>query len=434
MSDEAPQKKDEGGGAPAWVMTFADLMSLLMCFFVLLLSFAEMDLLKFKQIAGSMKMAFGVQRDIKVKEMPKGTSIIAQEFSPGKPTPTLVEDVRQQTIDETKQTLEFTDATTEKHDQGSGEKSENEERAPVKKEQAAAIRQEIEKQLEQMASLVTEVQESITEVQQNTGADPDKQLDAALLKSEEIEEKIEELKKLDKDLLPNPEVADAPPIEKTRADAQKLMQALAPEIEKGLVSIETEENRILLRIKEQGSFPSGSSTMKGGFMPVIDKLKTSLTTMDGTILVAGHTDNIPIKTKRFRSNWELSSSRAVTVVHELLKQSRLNPRRFTVEGHGSAQPLVPNNNAENRALNRRVELIIVQGGEDSKSEMSADPAPPVDGIVPEDLNNQPPTDEMTTAGVKDETQEQADQQDANLVGIGNLKNRLDKISEGLKQE
>ena len=70
--------------------TFADLMALLMCFFVLLLSFSEMDVQKYKQVAGSMAAAFGVQNKVQAKDIPKGTSVIAQEFSPGKPQPTLI--------------------------------------------------------------------------------------------------------------------------------------------------------------------------------------------------------------------------------------------------------------------------------------------------------------------------------------------------------
>ena len=85
--------------------TFADLMSLLMCFFVLLLSFSEMDVLKFKQIAGSMKFAFGVQNKIEVKDIPKGTSVIAMEFRPGKPDPTPIESIQQQTNEMTQQML-----------------------------------------------------------------------------------------------------------------------------------------------------------------------------------------------------------------------------------------------------------------------------------------------------------------------------------------
>jgi chemotaxis protein MotB len=102
---ECPKCPPEG--LPAWMGTFADLMSLLMCFFVLLLSFSEMDVLKFKQIAGSMKFAFGVQNKIEVKDIPKGTSVIAMEFRPGKPDPSPIENIQQQTIEMTQQMLEF---------------------------------------------------------------------------------------------------------------------------------------------------------------------------------------------------------------------------------------------------------------------------------------------------------------------------------------
>jgi chemotaxis protein MotB len=105
MAEECPKCPPEG--LPAWMGTFADLMSLLMCFFVLLLSFSEMDVLKFKQIAGSMSFAFGVQNKIEVKDIPKGTSVIAMEFRPGKPDPTPIETIQQQTIEMTQQMLEF---------------------------------------------------------------------------------------------------------------------------------------------------------------------------------------------------------------------------------------------------------------------------------------------------------------------------------------
>ena len=105
MENECPKCPPEG--LPAWMGTFADLMSLLMCFFVLLLSFSEMDVLKFKQIAGSMKFAFGVQNKIEVKDIPKGTSVIAMEFRPGRPEPTPIDTIQQQTIDMTQEMLEF---------------------------------------------------------------------------------------------------------------------------------------------------------------------------------------------------------------------------------------------------------------------------------------------------------------------------------------
>lgn len=107
MQDECPKCPPEG--LPAWMGTFADLMSLLMCFFVLLLSFSEMDVKKFKQIAGSMKFAFGVQNKIELKDIPKGTSVVALEFRPGKPDPTPIETVQQVTQEITKPMLKFQD-------------------------------------------------------------------------------------------------------------------------------------------------------------------------------------------------------------------------------------------------------------------------------------------------------------------------------------
>ena len=131
-----------------------------------------------------------------------------------------------------------------------------------------------------------------------------------------------------------------------------------------MIEIETSGTKIAIRIREKGSFPSGTAKFAKGFLPAIKKLRESLEDITGTIVVAGHTDNIPIKTKRFRSNWELSASRAVSVVHELLSDSELSAQRSVVEGHGDAHPMAPNDSATNRSLNRRVEMTIQQGKDD----------------------------------------------------------------------
>ncbi|MEM6998581.1 MAG: flagellar motor protein MotB [Pseudomonadota bacterium] len=337
MSEESPPKKKESSGAPAWVMTFADLMSLLMCFFVLLLSFSEMDLLKFKQIAGSMKVAFGVQREIKANESPKGTSIIAREFTPGRPTPTLIKEIKQSTIDETKQTLEFTDATTQEKDAESIDPNQESEGsgsdAMRRQPQSKFADSDIPIDKEEIAKLSDQEESNLGKADQNE-------------QIEQLEEKLES---------------------KTFKDALKLVNLLEQEIEQGLVEIKTQGNRILLRIDEKGSFPSGSATVKSSFLPVLNKLRTSLNQINGNIIVAGHTDNIPIKTARFRSNWELSSSRAVTVVHALLQNDNLKPERFIIEGHGDAHPIAINDDAIGRARNRRVEITIVQQDENDNA-------------------------------------------------------------------
>lgn len=271
MSELAEEEKHDCDcppeGLPAWLGTFADLMSLLMCFFVLLLSFAEMDALKYKMVVKSLDHAFGVQREVEANAIPKGTSIIAQEFSPGEPRPTPLKEVRQDTMDDTRDALKV--------------KMDAED---VAKEQAKKIAKE----------------------------------------------------------------------------AEAFKAALESEIAQGLIDVETESNRIVIRIREKGSFSSGDAKLNRDFAPIIAKIRDVLVKTDGQIAVAGHTDDIPINTPRYRSNWELSTSRAASVVHELLASGEMTTERFVLEGYADTKPLIPNDTAENRARNRRVEIIIVK--------------------------------------------------------------------------
>jgi chemotaxis protein MotB len=266
--------------------TFADLMSLLMCFFVLLLSFSEMDAMKFKRLAGSMAQAFGVQNKLNVTDVPKGTSIIAQEFSPSIPEPTPINEIWQKTSDLTQSSLDFD--CTEQFDVEQGEDA---------KDAGTKAR---------------------------------------------IKEKLEEL------------------IEQTEKQAAKLAEALHDQIIAGNVEVETRGRQIIIRILENGSFKSGSAELAEDYFDVISEISAVLRENPGKIQVQGHTDNIPISSGRFRSNWELSSSRAVSVAHELMKDA-INPRRFEVAGFADTQPLADNTTAANRARNRRVEIVIQQG-------------------------------------------------------------------------
>ena len=302
MSDAPPAKQCDAG-APAWVMTFADLMSLLMCFFVLLLAFSEMDAQKFKQLSGSMKEAFGVQREIKAKEIPKGISVIAKEFSPGKPQPTPLNVVRQHTTDDMRRNLQVTE------DPGKEKDTETE------KEKGSA----------------------------GEGA--------------KAEPEIKIVKVL---------------VQQAEADATEIRQAFAEEILVGLLDVETDQQRIIIRIQEKGAFPSGTSQLQKNFEPVIARIGAVLSKTTGQIIVAGHTDNIPISTARYRSNWELSAARSVTVVHHLDRIVGICHGRFLIEGHADTQPLAANDSADNRARNRRVEIIIVKGNDVDGEKLTAE--------------------------------------------------------------
>lgn len=272
-------------GAPAWMSTFADLATLLMSFFVLLLAFAEMDVVKFKQVAGSMKYAFGVQNQLEVAEIPKGTSVIALEFRPGQPQPTPIDVIMQHTTDSTQAELDF---------------------QPGESDRAAGQSRE-------------------------TG-DQDG--------SEQ----------------------DSPPVdEETITIAQELAEELSDSIEQDAIEIEAMGQQVVIRIKENASFSSGSAFLQPQFWPIVRKIGVLIKDIPGEILVSGHTDDIRSSNELFRSNWELSSQRALAVAEQLLKVPDFDEERMVVIGMAGTRPLEANDTSDNRRRNRRVEITISQG-------------------------------------------------------------------------
>lgn len=277
--DEDEQRGSTEIAIPKWLPTFADMMTLLMCFFVLLLTFAEMDIKRYEQIAGSMSEAFGVQRRIVAESVPMGTSVIALEFSPGVPRPTPISEPYQQ-----------------------------DDALPEQAPDAAADE-----------------------------ATPDLELTEQMKRNVEAQ------------------------IRATQADAAALAEKLTAEIARGEVEIETSGRRIVVRIRERGSFASGSAELKPEYQALMRQFRDVLAAQEGAVEVQGHTDDVPIATPRFRSNWELSSARAVSVAEPLLEGGVLDPRRLSVTGFADARPLVANDSADARARNRRVEIVIDQG-------------------------------------------------------------------------
>lgn len=269
MAEVQVEAEEAAAGLPGWVMTFADLMTLLMCFFVLMLSFSEMDVAKFKQLAGSMQEAFGVQAEIEVKTIPKGTSIIAQEFSPGTPERTILNEVRQFTVNSSMNSLDV------------------------------GQRQLVEQREKEMAA---------------------------------------------------------------ERQAERLRQALALEIQEGKLLIRRENTDVIVQILERDSFPSGSAQLEADFLPTLAKIGRLLDPLAGAITVSGHTDNVPISTSQYRSNWDLSAARAATVAHELLATG-IEPARLLISGHADTQPRAPNDTPANRALNRRIDITLVTNRE-----------------------------------------------------------------------
>jgi len=293
--EECPKCPPEG--LPAWMGTFADLMSLLMCFFVLLLSFSEMDVLKFKQIAGSMSFAFGVQNKIEVKDIPKGTSVIAMEFRPGKPDPTPIETIQQQTIEMTQQMLEF--QAGDEDSAGGRQKQRGEQRGG-------------------------QAQQTATDSSSSASQSSEESQTAELMK--------------------------------------KVAQQLQKQILDGSIEMESLGQQLTIRIRENGSFSAGSAFLQPQFQPVLRKIGTLLADVPGEIEISGHSDGQHIANELYRSNWDLSSQRAVAVAEAMRTAPGFDESRMSVVGKADTAPIVENaTTSADRAKNRRVEININQG-------------------------------------------------------------------------
>ena len=255
-----------------------------------------MDALKYRQVAGAMKNAFGVQRDVKATEIPKGTSVIAQQYSPGKPVEvTPLEIMREKTTDDSKTNLDFSD-TDSKNDMSLG----------------------------------------------------DAQIEA---------------------------IAQAKAESDAKEQAEELKEELSDAIGDGLIEIEAFADRVLIRIREKGSFGSGQAKLKKEFFPILKLIADVLNKRDGLFIVAGHTDDIPIETRQFRSNWDLSAGRAASVVHYFIEFGDIDPERMEIRALADNEPIVPNDSWENRAQNRRVEISVLHG-----NRLSIDMDAPTDNV------------------------------------------------------
>jgi type VI secretion system protein ImpK len=149
-------------------------------------------------------------------------------------------------------------------------------------------------------------------------------------------------------------VVVAPPVSKLR-----LYELLKPELELNLLAVEQDGLRSLIRIKSDTLFRSGSATVEARFIPIFERIGKAVDQVAGKVWVIGHSDNVPIRTVHFPSNWELSRARAANVIAELSRHIR-DANRLTPEGRADTEPVVPNDTAANRALNRRVEIIVLE--------------------------------------------------------------------------
>ena len=257
MQPARPLKKNRSKkGSPDWIVTFADLATLLLTFFILLLSFAEMDVEKYRAMANSMSLAFG-SSNVVAEDVGGSPITLVESDTVSLPEPS--ESLQQQP--------EFIDERTER-----------------------------------------------SETRQIPGG-----------------------------------VLDL---------AGRLVRELEEEVASEALHVNYDEDQVVIRFSEEATFRSGDATIKPEMIPIIERVVSVLSACSGDVVVSGHSDDRPISSSQYRSNWDLSAARAVSVVHELVLNRDIPAERVVAAGRAETRPLAPNTSPENRAINRRVEITI----------------------------------------------------------------------------
>jgi len=142
------------------------------------------------------------------------------------------------------------------------------------------------------------------------------------------------------------------------APQPRLQRFLEPEIRDGLLTVRDEADRSVVVLRGDGLFASGSDRVLDRYAPVLARVADALNSVEGNVLVSGFSDDQPIRSVRFPSNWQLSQARA-DAVKKMIATRVTRPERLRAEGRGDADPLVPNDSPANRARNRRVEVTLL---------------------------------------------------------------------------
>ncbi len=254
MSVDLEPEESEEGAAP-WMATFADLMSLLLCFFVLMLSFAEMDIVKFRDALGSVRMAFGYADASQSLNLAGSTALIKFDYK----------------------------------------KKDSNVQQPLDMKLTKRARQKVVVKSKQNEAILKRVK--------------------ATVKNNNLE---------------------------------------------GYVKVQNTGRGVVVRVKGQLLFNSGSAVLKKAAYPLLDEIIGIAEEYPYDMSVEGHTDSTPITSSKFPSNWELSTARAISTLRYIMDSGRISFERLGASGYADTRPIDSNDIIEGRQNNRRVEFIFYQ--------------------------------------------------------------------------
>ena len=368
-------------GAPAWMATFADMATLLMAFFVLILSFAEFNVPKFKQISGSLKNAFGIQRIVPVVEQPKGTTVLSLDFSPS-PAPSVTKNLTQQTTDAEQKNLDLKSEI----DEGDSAKSNSKETLDAKdlseeiKNNVSSKDVKVEtvndkvlvsvntndKTSKEISKLIKDTVDAVEKARENTGANETdvligginqdiQKMASATIENKVLKDQVNNLEKQSSDS----EKDIQEKTKKAEFSEDQLRVALKQEIGQGLAEVQREKDRVVVTVGSAGAFSSGSAKLTKKAREIMQKIAKVSGKGAGQINVSGHTDDVPlIFGGQYRDNWDLAAARASSVVQELAKANTIPSDKLRAISFGETRPIEQNDTKQGREKNRRIEIEI----------------------------------------------------------------------------
>ena len=357
-----PKKKEEecprcDKGAPAWMATFADMATLLMAFFVLILSFSSVNVPRFEQVAGSLKLAFGIKRVVAKVSIPMAETILVSTFTLSEAAPTVLPQPTQSVVDPSRRNVKQM-------------KGLNEAAADIEAEYQQVL-EAMEYEVEQGQVVVSiQGEKIVVEVIEDSASNSDAS-DSSLGNGGRISQQTLEIalgvnevaSEITSEIVVKRQNQGLAKAEGRATEAASKYEAiraqLSEQIEQGLAEVERDGDSVIIRLGQQDSFSSGSAALQSGFEDTLISVGDALSNTGGQVRVEGHTDNVPVAfSERFRSNWDLSSARSAAVANFLLDNSQLQPGRVTITGLADSEPIADNSTAAGRAQNRRIEVIV----------------------------------------------------------------------------
>ena len=346
-------------GAPLWMATFADMATLLMAFFVLILSFSEMRVVKLEQVAGSIAHAFGIQKVLNKPDPPEGTSMLTQTFSPTIAQKSVIDQLMQQTTETTQKDVELkTETKKEDYDV-------NEEQQKVETALAEEIANgEVEVTIKDNQVVVElngpgSVGEGESEGEQGFVPAETLELYAKIADAQELTDAPIKVQDQQSQKQQDAKDLNEQQQEQVQQSVADLKMVLSEAITQGLAEVEQEGTKIIVRLSEKGAFPNGGAQLNPNALPMIRALSKTIKSNKGQVIVTGHTDSTnPPSGGEFPSNWDLSAVRAAAVADSLSSLMDVSKQRLSVEGVADTEPLNDNRSAADRARNRRVEIVL----------------------------------------------------------------------------